>query len=317
MYKRVFSTLLALLFVATSVAQEREEMIEFGDMERWLTREMRESRIIGGDTKTLYEIAPEQKIMGDTPYENQGGSPWATSNVLARVAGITKTSCSVFPAEYGEGMAANLKTRIEKVKVIGIINISVIAAGSIFLGSMIEPVKGVSNPQAILNSGIAFTERPKALRFDYKVTLSGEPDRIRMTGMGPKKEVEGMDMPTVVLLLQKRWEDKMGMLRAKRVGTIIVNYREQNEEWQKDVTYPILYGDVSGHPEFIPAMEPGYEQRYGLNSRGHNVPIMEDSWADESETPTHIILQFASSHGGAYIGSPGNEMLVDNVRLVY
>ena len=29
------------------------------------------------------------------------------------------------------------------------------------------------------------------------------------------------------------------------------------------------------------------------------------------------MLQFSSSHGGAYIGSPGNTLWVDNVRLVY
>jgi hypothetical protein len=29
------------------------------------------------------------------------------------------------------------------------------------------------------------------------------------------------------------------------------------------------------------------------------------------------MIQFTSSHGGAYIGSPGNSFWVDNVRLVY
>ena len=36
-----------------------------------------------------------------------------------------------------------------------------------------------------------------------------------------------------------------------------------------------------------------------------------------NENPTHMILQFSSSHGGAFIGSPGNTLWVDNVKLVY
>jgi hypothetical protein len=59
------------------------------------------------------------------------------------------------------------------------------------------------------------------------------------------------------------------------------------------------------------------EERYAVNSKGKSVPIKEVGWADASETPTHIVLQFTSSHGGAYIGSPGNTFWIDNVKLVY
>ena len=37
----------------------------------------------------------------------------------------------------------------------------------------------------------------------------------------------------------------------------------------------------------------------------------------ENDVPTHIQLQFTASHGGAYVGSPGNTLWIDNVRLVY
>ena len=59
------------------------------------------------------------------------------------------------------------------------------------------------------------------------------------------------------------------------------------------------------------------EERYAVNSKGESVPINEIGWAEEGETPTHMILQLTSSHGGAYIGSPGNTMWIDNVKLVY
>ena len=45
--------------------------------------------------------------------------------------------------------------------------------------------------------------------------------------------------------------------------------------------------------------------------------IQETGWADADEQPTHLILQFTSSLGGAFIGSPGNTLWVDNVHLVY
>ena len=41
------------------------------------------------------------------------------------------------------------------------------------------------------------------------------------------------------------------------------------------------------------------EERYALNSQGKSVPIQEVGWAAEGELPTHIVLQFTSSHGGA------------------
>ncbi len=313
--------LFAILQIAVSYGQEltyeREELIPFGDMNSWTTRTIEESGIIGGALKDLYEIAPNQMIKGNNPYHNMGGSPWATSNVYARVAGISKTNCSVFPDFGIEGRSAKLMTRIEKVKVLGVVNISVIAAGSVFLGSIIEPIRGTGNPQAMLDSGIPFAKSPKAIRYDYKTQLSGASNRLRITGFSPKKEVAGIDMPMMVLLLQKRWEDSAGNIHASRVGTIVVNYTASSDGWQKDATYPIIYGDATLSSQFIPAMALGHEQRYALNSRGVSTPILEESWASEGETPTHIVLQFASSHGGAYIGSPGNVMWVDNVRLLY
>ena len=48
-----------------------------------------------------------------------------------------------------------------------------------------------------------------------------------------------------------------------------------------------------------------------------SVPVKEVAWGTEDDVPTHLLLQFTSSHGGAYIGSPGNSLWIDNVKLVY
>lgn len=56
---------------------------------------------------------------------------------------------------------------------------------------------------------------------------------------------------------------------------------------------------------------------YARNSRGENVRVEELGWGKPNEIPTHIILQFSSSHGGAFIGSSGNTLWIDNVGLLY
>ena len=120
---------------------------------------------------------------------------------------------------------------MESVKVLGIVDIEVVAAGSVFLGTVHEPIKGTKNPQAMLNSGVAFTKKPKALRFDYKVKLAPEKNRIRSTGFSRKSMVAGQDSIAAILLLQKRWEDKDGNIYAKRVGTIVQRYTESSNSW--------------------------------------------------------------------------------------
>lgn len=297
--------------------EEKAEYLLYGDMDQWVVREISESAIIGGKTKLLYEIAPHDTVKGNIPYENLGDSPWGTSNVMAKVAGIVKTNVSVFPERRGTGWCVRLETRMEKVKVLGIVNIEVVAAGSLFLGCVHEPIRGTKNPQSMLQNGISFNKRPKALQFDYKVKVMPEHQRVRSTGFGRKKIVPGQDSIAVVLLLQKRWEDKDGNVFCKRVGTMVQRYSQSSDGWINNVTYPILYGDITQDPAYKDYMRIQVEERYTTNSKGKSVPIQELDWADKDETPTHMVLQFVSSHGGAYIGSPGNTFWVDNVKLVY
>ena len=210
--KAKFLFLLGIVNCQLSIVNSQEHVVpfSFGDMDHWVVREIHESGIIGGNTKHLYELGPTDTIIGNTAYTNRGGSPWANSNVMAKVAGVVKTNTSVFPERRDDGWCARLETRMESVKVFGLVDIEVVAAGSVFLGTVHEPIKGTKNPQAMLNSGVAFTKKPKALRFDYKVKLAPEKDRIRSTGFSRKTTVAGQDSIAVILLLQKRWEDKDG-----------------------------------------------------------------------------------------------------------
>ena len=299
------------------VTSENVVPFAYGDMDNWIVREIHESGIIGGNTKWLYELGPSDTIVGNTAFRNMGGSPWATSNVMAKVAGGVETQTAVFPEKRGDGMCARMETRYESVKVFGLVDIEVIAAGSVFLGTVHEPIKGTKNPQAMLQSGVPFSKKPKALRFDYKVKAAPEKNRVRSTGFSRKSTVAGQDSLAVILLLQKRWEDAEGNVYSKRVGTMVQRYTESTPDWVNDATYPILYGNITSKPEYKPYMRIQVEERYTLNSKGKSVPIQEVGWAEPGEAPTHMVLQFTSSHGGAYIGSPGNTFWIDNVELIY
>ena len=321
--KKVLMLALASLPLSFTLGQsqnETKEVVEpiaYGNMDNWIVREIHESGIIGGQTKLLYELGPSDTIVGNIAFKNMGGSPWATSNVMAKVAGIVKTNTSVFAEKRGDGMCARMETRYESVKVFGIVDIEVIAAGSIFLGTIHEPIKSTKNPQAMLQSGIPFTKKPKAIRFDYKVKAAPEKDRVRSTGFSRKSKVPGQDSLAVILLLQKRWEDKLGNVYSKRVGTMVQRYTESTADWVNAATYPVLYGNITSHPDYQSYMRIQVEERYTSNSKGEKVPIQEIGWAEPDDQPTHMVLQFTSSHGGAYIGSPGNTFWIDNVELIY
>ncbi len=304
----------------TDQANGKEEYLPFGNFDQWLVRNVKESGIIGGATKTLFEIAPNGTINSSDAYHNAGGSPWATSNVVAKVAGITKTNTSVYrEARQGHGYCAKLSTHEEKCVVLGMVNIKVLAAGSIYLGETQEPITGTSNPMGKLDVGIPFTRRPQAIRFDYKVALSGQPNRIRRTGFGKASVVEGKDMADCILFLQKRWEDKDGNIYAHRIGTMVVRFDQSTKDWVNNATFTIHYGNITKQSFYQPYMglTTGDFVRYAKNSKGKMVPIQEVGWGAADETPTHLVLQFDSSHGGAYVGSVGNTLWVDNVRLVY
>ena len=309
----------ALLAIAPlyGFAQEKVVPIKYGDMDQWIIRKVHESGVIGGNTKLLYEIGPTKEIDGNKPYKNMGGSPWGTSNVMAKVVGIVKTNNSVYRDKRDNGYCARLETHIESVKVLGMVNITVLAAGSIYLGDMLEPITGTKNAEKNMNWGVPFTQRPKAVRYDYKVKMSGEKDRIRLTGFSKKGQVAGQDCAITVFFLQKRMEDAEGNITAKRVGTMVMKYDKDSDGWVNGATYEVLDGDITKHPSYDHETMGLRERDYTRNSKGESVLIKEIGWAEANENPTHMILQFSSSHGGAFIGSPGNTLWVDNVKLVY
>lgn len=309
--------LIFILLSSISLYAQRTEPIPYGDMNKWMVREVKESFIIGGKTQYIYSLTDIQDTLKDnTPYVDTT-SPWATSSVLAVVSGITKASVTVFPEQRNNSMAARLETKIERVKVLGIININVLASGTLFLGQMNEPITDTKDPQSKLITGIEFSKRPIALQYDYKV-ITGGPSR-KVNGMGNGSLTKDNDMAEVHILLQHRWEDDQGNIYAKRVATGWERFDKTQENWQNAHQLALHYGDISNqsyYKDFM-ALRDKQEPYYTKNSKGKMVPIQEVEWADKQETVTHLILQFSSSNGGAYIGNTDSRLWIDNVNLVY
>lgn len=292
-------------YLGVDQSEEQAGSMQFipkGNFESWSAQTIKESGIIGGNTVTLMHI----------------GGPWGSSNVWAKVSGVTKTNISVYRDNHpGHGHCAKLYTHIVEAKVLGIINIKVLAAGSIFLGNTIQPITDTKNPMAKLNAGIRFTKRPRAIVFDYKTHIV-KGNRIRQNGITKGSAVAGQDMADCILYLQKRWEDAKGNIYAKRVGTMVHRF-SSSTNWRNNQSFTIHYGDIrkQGFYNSAWALTSGAVTKYARNSKGRMVPVKEVGWAAANETPTHLVLQFDSSHGGAYVGTVGNTLWVDNVRLAY
>ncbi|MDE7385553.1 MAG: PCMD domain-containing protein [Muribaculaceae bacterium] len=321
MFTRLYSSLMIFLGVAVGSAMaETVVPISFGNMNNWEVRLIPESGIIGGNTKTLYAIAPNDTVDGNIAYKNKGGSPWATCNILAHVKGITKGSNAVFPDSRGAGnRAAKLSTMIERVKVIGLINIDVLVGGSIFLGEMIEPITSTSNPYGNMVMGVPFTKRPKALQFDYKLLMPDSNERTYSSGFGRKKTLPGHDEAEVYIILQRRWEDANGNLYAKRVGTGRERYGKTTDGWVNGHRIEVKYGDITGQPGYKDYMGliPEDKCYYARNSKGVMVPVHEVGWDSPDATPTHLMVMASAASGTAYIGTVGLTLWVDNFGLVY
>ena len=292
---------------------------EYGKFDRWSIREIKESGLIGGKTKQLYEFYGNQDttFTGKTPYMSPEDYPWRTNNVLAIVAGVTKTSNTVYPEPRDSGYCARIETHIEEVKALGVVNMDVVCQGAFMVGSLPEPIKDTKSPMAKVLYGIPFNETPKALRFDYKSDVGHT--AMRGTGFSKLKVLDYPDSAEVTFMLQKRWEDEEGRVHALRVATGIERFAENKSEWVNGHEVVLKYGDITSDPdyEYFMGLKTDPETAYHtINSRGENVIVEEDGWAEPGTEPNYMILHFISSCGKAFYGGVGNTLWVDNIEIV-
>ena len=305
------------------VSHAQQDVIQainsYGTFDKWCTREVKESDLIGGQNKKLYEFYGNygNSVTGKKPFSAPSGYLWRTNNVLAVVAGVTKTNNTVFPEKRGNGYCARIETHIEEVKVLGVVNMDVVCQGAIMIGKLPEPITTTKDPMSKVLYGVPFTGRPQALQFDYKANVGNEV--IRGTGFSKLQPMGYKDYAEVTFMLQKRWEDEEGNVHALRVATGIQRITKSTSDWVNGYRINLHYGDITN--------ESFYKEYMGLktnpetafrakNSKGKTVIIQEEGWAPAGTEPTHMILHFITSCGKAFYGGVGNTLWLDNVKVI-
>ena len=291
----------------------------FGTFDRWSTREVKESAIIGGATEKLYEFYGNQEnvFTGKTPFSAPDGYLWRTNNVLAIVAGVVKTNNTIFPEERGDGYCCRIETHIEEVKALGVINMDVTCQGAMFVGVLPEPITTTKDPMAKVFYGLPFNGFPKSLQMDIKADVGHEV--IRGTGFSKLKPMGYNDSAEITFILQKRWEDEEGNVHALRVATSITRIEKDIPDWINGYELKLHYGDITGasfYKEYMGLKTDPETAYHALNSKGRNVIIQEDGWAEPGTEPTHMIINIISSCGQAFYGGVGNTLWIDNVKVV-
>ena len=309
--------MIGFLLACLAVSAQRYEKVPFGDFEHWAVRYITESQIIGGQEKTLYVVGPTDTIRGNEAY-NYKNTIWSSSNAFAKVAGVVKTSTNVTPDKGPNGKCAKLATQFASCKVAGLINIKVLAAGSIYWGKMLEPITGVSDPYAFMDWGIPFDKRPKSLVLNYKATIPNTGKLVKGTTFRTT-EFDGYDPAEILFILQNRWEDEKGNIHAKRVGTAVYHIEKSSNGWVKDFKLPVIYGDARKSKGYQPYMDliSGDKTMYALNKKGKKKVIQEEAWAEANCPVTHAIMMITSGSLGAFVGALGNVLWVDEIRLEY
>lgn len=317
--KRLFIAFVFALAAATVVCPAADaltlEKIKYGDFSNWITRHITESKVIGGNKKTVYAIGPTKTVEGNVALNNTG-SPWATSNVYAKVSGVVKASNTVEPAIVNGDKMAKLSTKIEQIKVLGLINMDVMVPGTIYIGKVKEPISSTSSPYSKMEMGMPYTKRPAALVFDYKIDMPNVNTRVKATGFGSKKTLQGRDQAEVYVLLQKRWEDVNGNIHALRVGTGRERY-SKSIPLTRQHQLPIHYGDITKQSFYKPYMGllNGDKAYYAYNSKGKLVPVQEEGWAPADAVPTHVLVMASTTCGEAFVGTEGITMYIDNIAF--
>lgn len=315
--KRYFSIVAALLLIAVSSPAQKLEPVPYGDMESWVVRLIKESGIIGGNTRALYCLGKSDTIRVNKAYDYaRSGSPWSSSNAYAKVAGVEKGACTMRPEKReGGGYCCRMDVELQQVKALGIVNVAVVAGGTLFTGRTIEPIKSTENPNKNIECGIPFTKRPKALVFDYKCNVSPEQTMTSTKSGSKPKTIAGHDCAKVFILLEHRWEDAEGNVHALRVGTGMELFEKTVTAWQNGHRIEVHYGDITKEPFYKPYMGLKSEM-YTMNSKGKMVNFIEEGW-DGTKTPTHMHINFSAGSQEPFVGREGNTLWVDNVMLEY
>ncbi len=321
--KIVFVSFLSLLCTVAAFAQndpstfvDSHGQLNYSSLDSWYSRKVKESFMLSGKTIDLYGVGtvnPNSDFF-DTKLKDPK-SPWGTTNIYSKMV-LDVANTRVFPEKRGAGYCSRLETGIRKDNIAGL-KVEVLIAGTLFVGEMIEPVRGLKDPLKNVSQGISFNRKPKAVKFDYKYRVGNK----RVKAIYSVDPAEGPDKAEFCVILQKRWEDKNGNVFATRVGGARQFFTGSVDQWINGATFPIFYGDITRLPEYdakTMGLIPSVGEVYVKNSQSKMVPLVETGWGKPEDTPTHLIFYFTSSYQGIqYQGSPESVFWVDNIEFVY
>ena len=297
------------------VAEQYIEPIVYGDMDQWVVRYITESKILGGQTKTLYTLGATDTIRDNGAYIAANDTPWGCSDTYAKCFGVeTAMSASVVPEPRGYGYCCRLRNVLSDLN-IG--DMYAMVSGTIYMGHALEPLglQAKNKPYTAIDFGTPFTGHPIALMLDYKALIS-DVDSITSTANNKPEKIAGHDCAVIYIYLQHRWEDKeTGRVYARRVGTVYERICETIPEWRNNHQLPIRWGDISDDPDFQEYEGLNQVDMMTRNSKGKMVKINEVGWS--LDEPTHIIMYISSSNAGVFRACEGNTLWLDNIRLVY
>ncbi len=285
----------------------RDEQLKYANLDIWGCRIVKESGLIGGEMKKLYYI-------GRDP-QNECDNPWSTTNIFAKI-GVNVAAPCVFPEKTDDGYCCRMESRIVAVDVIGI-RVKVLVSGTLFVGSVVEPVRSVGDPIRKLNHGVVFSGKPRALQFSYKYSAGKERRRVYYSD----KKINGIDKGEFCLILQQRKEDADNNVFAKRIGGIRLFFNDTGNRWVRDTVVEIYYGDITNKPFYKPeimGLIPDVSELYVKNSKSKMVSLKETAWGTKNDTPTHLVMYFTSSYEGInFTGSPNSVLWVDDIKFIY
>ncbi len=310
------SVLAAISQNSLSIYTDKSGQLNYSSLDSWYSRKVKESFLLSGKTVDLFGVgvvSPNADFYNTKLKDPK--SPWETTNIYSKMV-LDVANTRVFPEKRGSGYCCRLETAIRKDNIAGL-KVEVLIAGTLFVGELIEPVRGLKDPLKNVSQGIQFTQKPQAVKFDYKYRIGEK--RIKATyGIDP---VEGADKAEFCIILQKRWEDKTGKVFATRIGGARQFFTGTVPDWVNGAIFPLTYGDFTRLPQYDPktmGLIPSVGEVYVKNSQGKVVPLVETGWGEPEDIPTHMIMYFTSSYQGIqYEGSPESVFWVDNIEFVY
>ena len=162
----------------------------------------------------------------------------------------------VYPEKRGDGSCCRLETAIRKDNIAGL-KVEVLIAGTLFVGELNEPVRGLKDPLKNVNQGIAFSKKPKAVKFDYKYSVGNQ--RVKSCFIVSIRR-KGLIRQSFVSFFRNDGKIRMGTCLPPVLVAPVGFFTGTVSQWVNGAKFPVSYGDCTRLPEYD-------EKNNGLNSR--------------------------------------------------